>query len=152
MPEAVLPIVFLISLIILKIIRKKYYFALSARIAMAVMLIFTGIAHFVYTEGMALMIPKFLPLKTEAVYLTGILEIIISIALLIPKFEKITGWLLILFFILILPVNIYAAVNHVDMKTASYEGSGAGYLLYRIPLQIFFIAWTYFSCIKFPSK
>lgn len=52
MPEAILPIVFLISLIILKMMIKEYRFALAARFAMTIMLLATGIEHFVYVKGM----------------------------------------------------------------------------------------------------
>ncbi|WP_353145238.1 hypothetical protein [Chryseobacterium sp.] len=151
MPEAILPIVLIIFLIIFKVSRKRYEFALSARIAMAVMLVSTGIAHFVYTKGMALMLPGWVPYREEMVYISGVLEVLMAVALLIPNIQKITGWLVILFFIVILPVNINAAVKHVNMDTGDYTGSGTGYLLYRIPLQLFFIGWVYFSCIRFPA-
>jgi len=49
---------------------------------------------------------------------------------------------LILFFILILPANILAALKKVDYQKGTNDGPGAGYLWFRIPLQIFFIAWV----------
>ncbi|CAM2822492.1 hypothetical protein DRF59_01940 [Chryseobacterium flavum] len=152
MPEAILPIVLIISMVTFKLLRKKYEYALSARIAMAVMLVAAGIAHFVYAQGMTLMIPKFIPVRKEIVYITGILEITGAIVLLIPGWQKTAGWLLILFFILILPANIHAAVEHINMKTADFTGNGPWYLWYRIPLQLFFIGWIYFSCIRLPDR
>jgi uncharacterized membrane protein len=59
-----------------------------------------------------------------------------------------TGWLLILFFILILPANIYAAVRHIDYQKATTEGNGLHYLWFRVPLQLLFIAWAYFFAVK----
>ncbi len=150
MPEAILPIVLIISLIIFKLTRKEYELALSARIAMAVMLLAAGVAHFVYTQGMSLMIPDLIPYKTGMVYITGVLEIAAAVAILIPGFQKTIGWLLILFFILILPANVYAASEHVNMKAGDFSGDGTAYLWYRIPLQLFFIGWVYFSCIRTP--
>ncbi|GAB0157170.1 hypothetical protein CHRYSEOSP005_24400 [Chryseobacterium sp. Alg-005] len=152
MPEAILPIVLIISMITFKLIRKEYEYALSARIAMALMLVATGIAHFVYSKGMTLMIPAFIPCREELVWITGIFEIVMAVAILIPGFQKTAGWILLLFFILILPVNVYAAFEHVNMKTADFTGKGTAYLWYRIPLQLFFIAWVYFSCIRIPNK
>ncbi|TZF95003.1 hypothetical protein FW781_13985 [Chryseobacterium panacisoli] len=152
MPEAILPIVLIISMIIFKLTRKEYEFALSARIAMAVMLLTAGIAHFVYTQGMALMIPGIIPYKKEMVYVTGVLEIIGAVTLLIPGFQKTIGWLLIVFFVLILPANLYAASEHVNMKSGDFSGSGLSYLWYRIPLQLVFISWVYFSCIRIPVR
>jgi uncharacterized membrane protein len=152
MPEAILPIVLIISLIIFKLTRKEYEVALSARIAMAVMLLAAGIAHFVYTQGMALMIPELIPYRTGMVYITGVLEIAAAVAILIPGFQKTIGWLLILFFVLILPANVYAAFEHVNMKAGDFSGDGTAYLWYRIPLQLFFIGWVYFSCIRIPGR
>lgn len=148
MPEFILLSVFLIALIILKIVHKEYQFALAGRIAMAAMMATTGIAHFVFAKGMALMLPDFIPYRFELVYFTGVLEMMAAIGLLLPKYRKLTGWLLIVFLVLIIPSNIYAAIKHVNLETATFDGDGPNYLWYRIPLQIFFIGWVYLSCIK----
>ena len=116
---------------------------------MSVMLVFTAIGHFAFTKGMAMMIPDFMPYKTEVVYLTGVIEIIAAVGLLIPSSRVWTGWALILFFILLLPGNIKAAIDHVDYQKATLDGSGPTYLWFRIPLQLLFIAWTYLSAIRF---
>ncbi|MEN6455397.1 MAG: hypothetical protein ABFD10_14165 [Prolixibacteraceae bacterium] len=115
---------------------------------MSAMLLFTAIGHFVFTTGMAMMLPDFVPYKTETVYLTGIIEIAAAIGLLIPRFRVITAWLLITFFLLVLPANIYAAVNRVNYQRAAIEGPGPAYLWFRVPLQLFFIIWTYLSVAK----
>lgn len=148
MPETILLGVFLIALIILKIVDKDYQFALAGRIAMAAMMVTTGIAHFVFAEGMSLMLPDFIPYKFELVYFTGVLELMAAIGLLLTKYRKLTGWLLIVFLVLIIPSNIYGTLKHVNLENASFDGDGPNYLWYRIPLQIFFIGWIYLSCIK----
>ncbi|NQD70407.1 hypothetical protein HP439_06715 [Sphingobacterium shayense] len=148
MPEIILPIVFFMSLFILMIMNKGLQYALSARIAMATMLVITGIAHFFYTEGMTMMLPDFIPYKRTIVYATGVIEIIAAIGMLLPKYQKFTGWFVILFFVLILPSNIYSAIQHVNMEAGTYDGEGLSYLWYRIPLQLVFIGWVYFSCIN----
>jgi uncharacterized membrane protein len=147
-PLIVLLTVFVISLITTKLLRGNLEYALSGRIAMSAMLLFTAVAHFLFTSGMAMMLPDFIPYKTELVYLTGILEIIIAIGLFIPGIRIIVAWLLIIFFILLLPANIFAAMKHVDYQKGTFDGSGLSYLWFRIPLQILFIIWTYLSAIK----
>lgn len=147
-PLLVLLVVFLLSLIAIRFCRNSYDFALAGRIAMSAMLLFTAIGHFAFTKGMTMMLPDFIPCKTETVYLTGLIEIVGAIGLLIPNLSVITAWLLIAFFILILPANIYAAFNHVDYQKGTFEGNGLNYLWFRIPLQILFIIWVYFSTIK----
>ena len=149
-PLVVLLSSLVIAIFVIKIVRKDYDFALSARIAMSIMLCFTAIGHFVFTKGMAMIIPPFIPFKTNLVYLTGLFEILLAVGLLIPKLKVITGWTLIIFLILILPANIYASMHHIDYQKGTFNGNGLSYLWFRIPLQFLFIAWAYFSAIKIP--
>lgn len=142
---------FLVSLIVLRIKDKQYKFALSGRIAMSAMLVLTAVGHFLFTKGMAMMLPDFVPYRIELVYLTGFIELAAAIGLLLPKYSKTTAWLLIVFFIFLLPANIYAAMHHVNLQTAAFDGSGPEYLWFRIPLQLFFIVWVYLSAI-YPKR
>lgn len=148
-PLIVLLVTFVIALIVTKITSGHYKAPISARVALSAMLLFTASAHFAFTEGMAMMIPSLVPYKTEIVYLTGIIEIIGAIGLLISNFKEATGWLLILFFVLLLPANIHAAIKHIDYQKGNFDGNGLNYLWFRVPLQILFILWTYFSSIRF---
>ena len=100
-PLIILISVFIISLLVNKIFKGNVEFALSGRIAMSAMLLFTAIGHFAFTKGMSMMLPDFIPFKTETVYLTGVIEIAAAIGLFIPNFRGVTAWLLIVFFILI---------------------------------------------------
>ena len=147
-PLIVLLLSFIISTFLIKIIRKEYDFALSARIAMAIMLVFTAVGHFVYTKGMSMMIPDFIRFKQGFVHLTGVFEIVMAIGLLIPRFQYVSGWVLIVFLVLMLPANIYASVHKVNYQTGTLDGHGLAYLWFRIPLQLLFIIWTYISSIR----
>jgi len=147
-PLIVLLTVFVVSLLATKLLQGSYDFAWSGRMAMSAMLVFTAIAHFAFTKGMTMMLPDFIPNKTAVVYLTGIIEIAAAIGLLIPGLRVLTAWLLIVFFILILPANIYAAVKNIDYQKGTSDGNGLTYLWFRIPLQVMFIIWTYLSAIK----
>ena len=148
-PLIVLLVSFGIALIVIKLITGQFDIAFSARIAMAAMLVFTATAHFAFTKGMIMMIPDFIPFKKGMVYFTGFVEIAGAVGLLIPGLQVLTGWLLIVFFILLLPANINAAIRHIDFQKGTYDGPGARYLWFRVPLQILFILWTYFAAIKF---
>ncbi len=121
--------------------------AFAGRIAMAVMLVFTGIAHFTMSQGMTMMLPPFIPYKKAMVYLTGIIELAAAIGLLLPTLYHTTGILLIIFLLLILPANIYAALHHIDYQKGTTNGPGPRYLWFRIPLQLLFIGWVYFAAI-----
>lgn len=113
-----------------------------ARVGLTLFFIFTGLGHFIRTQQMAAMLPLSVPYRTELVYLTGVLELLGAIGVWIPKLTRLTGFLLILMLVALLPANIYSAINRVD-----FGGHEAGpiYLLVRIPFQWFVICWTYFA-------
>lgn len=146
-PFIVLLISFCLSMTGIRLLTGCFDIALAMRIAMFVMLLFTSIAHFIFTKGMAEMLPAFVPFRKATVFLTGLVEIAGGIGLLIPSLQAITGWLLVIFFILILPANIHAAVKEVDYQHPGRKGKGLSYLWFRAPLQLLFILWVYFSAI-----
>ena len=111
---------FVISLLATKLFTGQFDYFLSGRIAISVMLLFTAIGHFKLTKGMTMMMPDIIPFKKELVYFTGIVEIAAAIGLLIPRLQEITAWLLIVFFIVILPANINAALRHIDYEKGTY--------------------------------
>ena len=94
------------------------------------------------------MVPAFIPFKKQLVWLTGIIEMAAAIGLLLSSWRHTTALWLIIFFILILPANIYAAVNKVDYQNANHEGSGTRYLWFRVPLQLLFIFWVYWFAFR----
>ena len=146
-PLIVLIAGFAISLLVLKLVTGHFHLSLAGRIAMSAMLLFTAIGHFIFTKGMTLMLPGSMPFKTAIVYFTGVIEIAAAAGLLIPSLEVITAWLLIVFFIVLLPANFHAALNHIDIERASGGGPGPAYLYFRIPLQLLFIAWVYYFAL-----
>jgi uncharacterized membrane protein len=116
--------------------------AKRARVGLSLFFIFTAIGHFIRTEQMAAMLPSSVPYRTELIYFTGVLELLGAIGVWIPGLTRLTGLLLILMLIGILPSNIYSAINRVDFGG---HGAGPAYLLVRIPFQLFVIWWTYFA-------
>ncbi|MDA2921010.1 DoxX family protein [Desulfobacterota bacterium AH_259_B03_O07] len=122
---------------------------LRGNISLTVLLFFTGTAHFYKTQEMSMMLPDYISYKIEIIYITGVLELLGAIGILISKIQRFTGICLILMFVGFLPANIYGAFNHVDFGGHIY---GPKYLLFRIPLQLFFIWWTYRYTIKLPKK
>ncbi len=147
-PLFILLITFVLSILISRLIFGQFDFKLSGKIALDVMLIFTAIGHFILTKGMTMMLPDFVPFRTELIYLTGILEIAAAVGIFFPSLRWITGCCLILFFILILPSNIYAAWKGIDYQTGNLGGNGLSYLWFRIPFQVLLIAWTYFFVVR----
>ena len=146
-PLLVLLIVFGITATASKIFYHSWNLEFAGNFAMSIMLLFTAMAHFAFSKGMAMMLPSFVPFKEQTVYVTGFIEILTGIGLLIKPYRHLTGILLIIFFILILPANIYAAVPKINYEKSSYSGKSINYLWFRIPLQIFFIEWVLYFAI-----
>jgi uncharacterized membrane protein len=123
-------------------------YILSGNIAMCVMLQFTALGHFKFQEGMKMMIPPFVPFKKELVFLSGLMEIAAGIALLFPAMRYATSIFLILFFIVLLPANIYAANHRLNYQNGTNDGKGPAYLWFRIPMQVFLIAWVWYFAVQ----
>ena len=146
-PLIVLIVVFVVSLGISWLYGNGFNYTLSGAIAMSAMLLLTAFGHFKFAKGMEAMLPAIIPYKKVVVFSTGIFEIAGAIGLLIPQLKQVTAWWLIIFFILILPANISAAIRRIDYQKGTPGGPGPSYLWFRIPLQLFFIAWVYFFLI-----
>jgi uncharacterized membrane protein len=125
--------------------QNRFSLSFIGRTALALMLIATGISHFTNAAEMIEMMPDFFPLKKEIVYFTGVCELLAVIGLLWNKTAKPTAIMLIIFFLAILPANIAGSIRQIKFGGMEY---GISYLLFRIPLQIFFIFWTYYFGIK----
>ena len=123
--------------------------SMAGRIAMGVMLLVTGISHFTATETMVDMMPDMLPWKRELVYFTGICELLAIPGLIWERTRRLAAVLLIAFFVAVLPANVIGSLKQVQMGGMEY---GTAYLLFRIPLQIFFIWWTWYFALRLPSR
>ncbi|TDH27054.1 hypothetical protein EXU57_09660 [Segetibacter sp. 3557_3] len=146
-PLIVLIIAFVAAIIVDRIATTSIDYGLCGRIAMALMLLFTAIGHFKFTAGMAEMLPVSVPYRKELVYFTGVLEIVAAAGLLFDASAKATGWFLVVFFIVLLPANIYAAMVKVDYESGTNTGPGISYLWFRVPLQLLFISWVYYFAV-----
>ena len=142
---SVLFITFLIAAIGSKLIVGDWNWVFAGNLGMAVFMAFTGLAHFKFQKGMAMMIPDFIPWKMFWVYFTGVLEIILAVGLLIPEIREITAVALIVFLMLVFIANINSSRKKVNLFKADYSGPGMSYLFKeRIPMQLILIAWTWF--------
>jgi uncharacterized membrane protein len=72
----------------------------------------------------------------------------LALALLFSGIRVAAAWVLIVFFILILPANINAALQNIDYQHGTTDGPGTEYLWFRVPLQIIFILWTWIFCVR----
>ena len=116
--------------------------ATKFRIGVSLLFLAGGMGHFTETAEMARIIPPIFPNRELLVFLSAFPELFGVIGLWIPKLRKLTGALLIVWLIGILPFNIYAAIEHIDVGG---HGAGPAYLLIRVPFQFLAMWCTYMS-------
>lgn len=137
--------VFLLGLLATRIFQGEWNFLFSGNLGMAAFVSFTGLAHFRFQKGMAMMIPEYIPAKMFWVYATGVIEIAAGIGLIFPEIREITAVLLIIFYILVFAANINSSRKKVNIFKADYSGPGMDYLYReRIPMQVILIVWTWY--------
>ena len=107
-------------------------------IIMSIFYVSVGVNHFTIPEWFLQIVPPWLPYKLELVYISGFLEIIFGVMLLIPTTRFYAAWGLILLLIAVYPANIYLAqTNGAEMNTTPLVAWG------RLPFQFVFIALAY---------
>lgn len=112
-----------------------------------------GIMHFVKTETFALAMPNYLPEKILLVQLTGVIEILGAVGLLISKTRRAAGICIALFLVCVFPVNLNMALHPED-----FHAVPAWALYLRLPIQgvliwLAMVASTYTgSCQKPENK
>jgi uncharacterized membrane protein len=136
---------FILALLGTMVFQGKPDLLFSGNLGMAVFIVFTGLSHFKFQKGMAMMIPDFMPAKMFWVYFTGLLEIAAGIGLMIPSIRETTAVLLIIFYVLVFIANINSSQKNINIFKADYTGPGMRYLYtQRIPMQVILIAWTWY--------
>lgn len=119
------------------------------QISLAFLFLFTGMGHFVQTDGMVQMLPAWVPARTAIIWASGIAEWLLAAGLLAGRYQRLVGIAVIVFLVAVFPGNVYAAINRVD-----FGGHGAGpeYLLVRAPFQLLLIAWAYWFAVRTPRR
>ena len=117
----------------------------AARIGLAAVFALTAIGHFVKTDEMMAMLPSMMPARRPAVIMSGFLELMFAVGILLPALVRPTGLAICVFLVLVTPANVYSALRKID-----FGGHRAGprYLLVRIPLQLLLLIWTYWFAVR----
>jgi uncharacterized membrane protein len=113
----------------------------SVRYALAVMFVFTSVAHFnKMRHDLARMIPAYFPQPMIIVYITGVCEFLGAAGLLIPRFRSLAGTCLILLLIGMFTANINAASKRVTLGGKPVTPLGL-----RTPMQILLIGLIWWA-------
>ena len=104
---------------------------------LAIFMIGAGIMHFVNPGIYLKIMPPYLPLRKELVFLSGAFELLLGVLLLVPRCSRLVAWGIMALLIAVFPANIYL-YQHQEILPASPIIH-----LLRLPLQGVFILWAF---------
>ena len=104
--------------------------------------VYVGFLHFIQPDFFLQIMPPYLPFHLPLVYVSGLIEIILGLCLLIKKLRFYVGWGLIILLLAVYPANIYLAqTNGAAMNTTPLIAWG------RLPIQFIFIGLAYWHSL-----
>lgn len=104
---------------------------------MALLYIAAGVNHFIMPRFYISIIPPFLPYPKLINQVSGLAEIVLGVALLIPVYSSLAAWGVIALLIAVYPANIYHFIKGWKKKKM------VAVLALRLPLQFALIWWAY---------
>lgn len=120
----------------------------AAALGVGLLFLFTASGHFVQTAPMVQMLPAWVPAREALVYATGVLEIVIALALFTRRWRTPGAWAAAATLVAFFPANVHAALHHVPMGGHAW---GPAYLLVRAPLQLFILWWIGALVLQLPG-
>ena len=86
--------------------RRKLWYLVGKRL-FAALFIIAGVSHFVATDFFLKIMPPYLPFHLTLVLVSGVIEIILGILLLVPRYSRLAAWGIIALLIAVFPANIH---------------------------------------------
>lgn len=117
-------------------------FKMIGRFALAAILLTAGIGHFRNTAEFIAQVPPWMPGAEAVVYISGIVEIALAVALIaLPRQQVLVGWLTAGFFIIIFPGNISQFVTQTDAFGLDSDAARFIRLLFQ-PVLVVLALWS----------
>lgn len=111
---------------------------LFSRVVLAFLFIAAGANHFVSPATYLRIMPPYLPMPLELVYLSGLFEIVGGVGLLFAITRRAAAWGLIVLLIAVFPANVY-----MWQIANEFPNIPTWALLLRLPLQLLLMAWVW---------
>ena len=106
----------------------------------------SGVSHFLLTRFFVAIMPPYLPLPYAAVYVSGVLEILGAIGLLLPAHRHAAGIGLFVLTILVTPANLHMALN-----PQLFPAFSKSLLYWRLVAQVGLLSLIYAVAIRRPQ-
>lgn len=120
----------------------------GVQIFLSVFFLLAGVLHFVLDQAFATIVPPGLPYPVGIVWLTGLMELVFAAALLKRCSLPLTGILLSLYLLAVLPANMYMAL--ADIPVGEGRQLGPVILWVRVALQFPLLGLVLWCCEAWP--
>jgi uncharacterized membrane protein len=109
---------------------------------LAAILLFAGIGHFRSTAEFTAQVPPWMPAAEVVVYVSGVVEILLGLALLaLPRQRVLVGWIVAGFFVVIFPGNVSQFLTQTDAFGLDSDAARFIRLLFQ-PLLVALALWS----------
>lgn len=105
-----------------------------------------GIAHFIVTDFFVAIMPPYIGFHREIVYISGVLEILGAIGILIPATRRWAGIALLLLVVCVSPANI-----HMWLHPELFPDVPTAFLSARLVIQVGLL-WLIWWCTRPPQR
>ena len=116
---------------------------------MAALYVFAGLRHFTHPDFYLQIMPPYLPWHEELVFLSGVAEVGLGVALVIPPLTRWAAWGVIALLVAVYPANIHMWWNQVAIDGVATP-PWAHWI--RLPLQFVAIAWAWWHTKPDPER
>lgn len=100
-------------------------------------MVIAGITHFLNPAFFLKIMPPWLPLHSELVFVSGVAEVLLGVALLLPRYSRLAAWGIMALLLAVFPANIYLYQNQQILPAPPVLH------LLRLPLQFVFLLWAF---------
>ncbi len=104
------------------------------RIIFAIFMVFAGAQHFINPDFYRPFVPAFLPFTLAIIYASGVLEVLLGLLLIVPKYGKFAALGILILMLAFSPMHIW------DIFTDTPAIGSHKAALIRLPVQLLFIA------------
>jgi len=111
---------------------------------LATLFVFAGLTHFVIPGPYASIVPPWVPNHLGLVYVSGALEIVGGIALLVPALRRPAGICLMILLVAVFPANVQMLLNALERGASA---TMLAVLWLRLPLQPLLMLWLYRTAV-----
>ena len=115
----------------------------------ALFYISAGVTHFTNYDFFEALVPPILVFKSEIVYVSGVIEIVLGLLLCFKKTRHKAAWGIVLLLIIVFPANLYLYFSDVPRQAL---GISINQAFNRLPFQIPLLIIAYWHSIEKSSK